>query len=266
MRKLFGAHRDLGRPMQVPSRIMRNFGNVFLEWVYPPHCTACGAASGTAHALCPACWAEMPFISRPYCDRLGVPFAADLGVALVSPQAIADPPAFARGRAAVLHDGPARDMVHKLKYADRLDLARPMAKLMMQAGADLLTESPLLVPVPLHWTRFLRRKYNQSTELGRWIARETGFELAPHLLRRQRRTRQQVGMTRAERQRNLAGAIAVPENRALAVSGRHIIIIDDVRTTNSTANACAHALRRAGAAKVDVLTFALVTTTLDPLP
>ncbi len=226
--------------------------------VYPPTCIACQAATGEAQALCPACWGDIAFIARPYCERLGTPFAVDLGDGLVSPAAIADPPVFARARAACRFDGTARDLVHRLKYGDRTDIALAMGRMMAQAGRDLLPDAGLIVPVPLHRTRLWSRRFNQAAALGRVVAGQSGIALAPLALARVKRTRQQVGLTRAQRADNLQGAFRVPPGARPQIEGRRILLVDDVLTTGATANAAARALLRAGATAVDVLTFARV--------
>ncbi|MCA0400699.1 MAG: ComF family protein [Proteobacteria bacterium] len=229
-----------------------------LDLVYPPQCASCEAATASAHSLCVACWNRLPLIARPCCERLGTPFAADFGAGMLSPAAIADPPRFDRARAAALHEGAAKELVARLKYGERLDLARLMGRLMAQAGRDLLADADLLVPVPMHPRRLWQRRYNQAALLANAVAKETTAPVLLDLLLRQRHTPPQVGLTREQRRGNLAGAFAIaPENRAL-VAGRRVVVIDDVRTTGSTLNACAHILRKAGASRIDVLTFTLV--------
>jgi hypothetical protein len=128
-----------------------------LAIIYPPCCIACQAAVGQAQALCPSCWGAIGFIERPYCERLGTPFAIDLGPGLLSPAAIADPPVFARARAVCRFDGVARELVHRLKYGDRTELALTLGRMMAQAGRELLADADLIVPVPLHRTRLWSR-------------------------------------------------------------------------------------------------------------
>lgn len=228
--------------------------------VYPPSCVACHAATDTAQALCPQCWAGIGFIERPYCERLGTPFAVDLGSGLLSPAAIADPPVFARARAVCRFEGTARELVHRLKYDDRLELSLTLGRMMTQAGRELLGESGLIVPVPLHRTRLWSRRFNQAAALADTVSKLSGVAHAPHLLERVKRTRQQVGLTKAQRADNLQGAFRVPDAARPLLEGRSILLIDDVLTTGSTVNASARALLRAGAAQVDVLTFARVVT------
>ena len=200
----------------------------------------------------------MRFIERPFCDRLGTPFENDLGDGLISTQAASDPPVFRRARAvAVFEDGPARRLVHRLKYSDRLELATPMAAWMARAGAELIAEADVLAPAPLHFSRLWSRKFNQAAALAKEIARLTGKPADLNLLRRVKATRSQVGLSRAQRAANLQGAFEAARG---AAKGRRVLLIDDVLTSGATANAAARALLRAGAAEVDVLVFARVVT------
>src|SRR5271163_2961625 len=146
-----------------------------LDAFYPPTCLACRAATDRHGALCPCCWSTMRFIERPFCERLGTPFEQDLGQGLISPQAMADPPAFSRARAvARFEDGPARTLVHRLKYSDRAELSRPIGSWMARAGADILADADLVAPVPLHALRLWRRQFNQAAALTTEISRQTG--------------------------------------------------------------------------------------------
>jgi len=237
--------------------LMRSLGRAALDTLYPPTCLACRAATSAHGALCPRCWSAMRFIERPFCERLGTPFEQDLGDGLLSPQAIANPPAFARARAvARFEDGPARTLVHRLKYSDRAEIVRPMARWMARAGADLLADADLVAPVPLHPLRLWRRRFNQAAMLAREIARLTGKPCDVGALIRVKATPSQVGLSRAQRAENVQGAFrAAPGAR---VRGRGIALIDDVLTSGATANAAARALLRAGASRVDVLVFARV--------
>lgn len=229
-----------------------------IELVYPPQCVTCEAATATPFSLCVNCWNAMELIARPYCERLGTPFQVDFGAGMLSPVAIADPPRFDRARAVARHQGTARELVNRLKYGERLDLSRLMAKMMVQAGREVLDDAELLVPVPMYRFRLWRRRYNQAALLANTIAGITGIPVSLDALQRVRHTRPQVGLGRSERQKNLVGAFKVPEQCQNLIAGRRVIVIDDVRTTGSTLNACAHILRKAGAARIDVLTFTLV--------
>jgi ComF family protein len=239
--------------------LLAGLARAALDTLYPPTCLACRAATGEADALCPACWRAMRFIERPFCERLGTPFEQDLGAGLLSPQAIADPPVFRRARAvARFEDGPARRLVHRLKYSDRGELASPLGAWMARAGADLLAEADAVVPVPLHPYRLWTRRYNQAAALARAIARRSGKPFEPQWLRRVKSTRSQVGLSREQRAENVQGAFRA--SPGAPIKGRRIVLVDDVLTSGATANAAARALLRAGASDVDLLVFARVVT------
>src|SRR5215475_6689530 len=136
----------------------------------PPLCPACREPVRDAGALCADCWSRLNFITRPYCERLGIPFAFDPGPGILSMQAIADPPAYGRARAAVRFDEVARALVHAVKYGDRLDLVPTLARWMASAGHELLADADALVPVPLHWRRLWARRFNQSAALANAMA------------------------------------------------------------------------------------------------
>jgi ComF family protein len=237
---------------------LRTLLAVACDLALPPTCIACRVPVADDGGLCPACWSRLGFISRPFCERLGTPFAVDLGDGLVSPAAIAEPPAYGRARAVAHYDDIARKLVHALKFGDRLDLARPLGRMMAQAGAELLHDADALVPVPLHWTRLWRRRFNQSAALADVVGRASGRPVWLDVLVRRRRTGHQIGLSRAERARNVQGAFAVPEAWRAEVRGRRLVVVDDVLTTGATLEACARALSRAGAERVDVLVFARV--------
>ena len=231
-----------------------------LGLVYPPTCIACHGATGAPHALCAACWSGIRFIERPYCERLGTPFPVDLGMELHSPAALADPPVFGRARAVAEYDGTASALVHRLKYGDRLELAHALGSMMARAGAELLGDADVIVPVPLHRYRLWRRRFNQAMALGVIVARESGLPCNPYLLSRVKHTRQQVGLTKAQRQQNLQGAFRVSDDAKARLEGRRVLLVDDVLTTGATANAASRALLRGGAVSVDILAFARVVT------
>jgi ComF family protein len=228
-----------------------------LDLALPPLCASCREPV-EGRGLCPSCWSKLSFITRPYCERLGIPFAYDPGPGILSMEAIADPPSYNRARAAVRFDEISRALVHSLKYGDRLDLAPMMGRWMSRAGHEILAEADALVPVPLHWRRQWARRFNQSAMLATAISAQSGVAIAARALTRIKATVQQVGLSRSERASNVQGAFKVPEESKGAVVGRRLVLIDDVLTSGATVDGCARALNRAGAANVDVLIFARV--------
>jgi ComF family protein len=231
-----------------------------LDIALPTLCVACREPVAGV-GVCAECWTKLSFIAQPYCPRLGIPFVYDPGPGLLSMEAIANPPAYARARAAVRYDDVARTLVHALKYHDRTDLAPAMGRWMARAGEELLAEADVLVPVPLHWRRGWSRRYNQSGALARVIEKQSGVPVASDVLRRIRPTPQQIGLNRSQRASNVQGAFKAAADRTAAIHGRRVVLIDDVLTSGATADACARALLRARAAQVDVLVFARVVDT-----
>jgi ComF family protein len=230
---------------------------VTLDIALPTLCVACREPVA-GDGVCANCWAKLSFIAPPFCARLGIPFVYDPGPGILSMQAIADPPAYQRARAAVRYDDVARTLVHQLKYHDRTDLAPAMGRWMARAGQELLEEADVLVPVPLHWRRGFSRRFNQSRALARAIQKQSGVAVSRDALRRIRPTEHQIGLSRSERAANVQGAFKVPQDKRPDIHGRRVILIDDVLTSGATVDACARALLRAKAAQVDVLVFARV--------
>lgn len=226
--------------------------------LFPPVCAGCRRHVSQPGVLCGACWPKLRLLEKPWCPVMGTPFTHDMGEGFLSAEAIADPPPFERARAAVAYSGVARQMVQGLKYQDRTDLAPWMARWMLRAGAELIAEADVVVPVPLHWRRFLRRQFNQSAELARAVSKLSGLPFSPAAVRRVKLTRQQVGLERHEREENVRAAFRVPPEAEIEISGRRVLVIDDVFTTGATVRAVAKALKKSGAGAVDVLTFARV--------
>ena len=230
-----------------------------LHLIYPPQCLTCGALVTSDFGLCGACWRDTPFISGLVCDLCGVPLPGeDSGQPEHCDDCLTIARPWSRGRAAMLYKDKARAMVLAFKHGDRLDLTAPVAGWMLRAARPILEPGMLVVPIPLHWRRLFKRRYNQSALLSQAIARAAGLDHCPDLLVRHRPTGTQDGKSRDARFGNMADALALHPRRAALVEGRHVLLIDDVMTSGATFAAAAEACVAGGAGGVSVLAMARV--------
>lgn len=225
------------------------------DLLLPPVCISCRTRIGSHGLLCGACFASIDFIAPPICARLGVPLPYDIDGPQLSAAAIASPPVYDRARAAVRYSDTMRELIQSFKYRDRHEGLPLFARWLGKAGAELLADADLIVPVPLYKSRLWWRRFNQSAMLAQAVGRLTCHPVDCFVLRRVRRTASQVGLTAEQRRRNVAGAFKVDGARADCVKGKRVVVMDDVITTGATAEACAR-VKRAGAARVDVLALA----------
>jgi len=185
------------------------------------------------------------------------------GGPILSAKAIAEPPDYDRARAVAEYHDVVRRLIIGFKYYDRLEARQLLGRWMVMAGQSLLQDADAIVPVPLHRVRLLSRRFNQSAVLGREIARLTGKPIWYDALARRKRTPQQVTLTGPQRLKNPRGAFSIRKRHAKRIQGARIVLVDDVLTTGATVNACARALKAAGAARVDVLVVALANDRPD---
>ncbi len=239
---------------QTVRDVIRWTSNLFL----PPRCVSCGAPLWGDTEVCGLCWKDITFIEAPLCDVSGIPFPFDPGSGALNAEVLARRPAYGRARAALRYDEVSGRLISRLKYGDRLEAVPLFAKWMRRAGAELLADADLIVPVPLHRTRLFQRRFNQSAEIARALSRLSDVSCAPELLIRTRATRAQVGLSASARRRNVSGAFALTPGKGEKVEGKRILLVDDVLTTGATVEACAKRLAAEGALSVDVLTLARV--------
>lgn len=237
---------------------LRRAASRLCDAVLPPRCLHCGCLVGDHGALCAACWAELRFIGPPCCAACGLPFEYDLGPDAVCGACSAQRPRYDRARAALVYNDASRDLVLRFKHSDRLEGAATFAAWMARAGGGLIEEADILAPVPLHWLRLVRRRYNQAAVLANAIGRAQGKLVIPDLLERRKATPTQGHLGREARRRNVAGAFRVAPRHRQALAGKRILLVDDVLTTGATAESCARVLRAAGATAVDLLVLARV--------
>lgn len=245
--------------MQSLGPRLRQTGQAALRMLYPPQCLCCDTLVETEGALCPTCWPRVPFIMGLCCDSCGLPLP---GTASETPVYCDDCMTLARpwdqGRAVMLYGEKSREMLLGLKYHDRLDTVRPFGAWLARHARPLLRPETLIAPIPLHWTRLVRRRYNQAAELSRALARETGHAHCPDLLVRTRATRPQDGRGRAGRFANVADAFAPHPRRKRLIADRDILLVDDVMTAGATFAAATDVCLAAGAASVRVIALARV--------
>ncbi len=227
-----------------------------VDLLLPPRCAACGTIVDAQGSFCAPCFAALPFITAPMCVSCGLPFETPQPEGAQCAACLASPPRFT-ARAALAYDGPAREVVLRLKHGDRPHLAGDMAAHLRRAAGELPGDA-LIVPVPLHRWRLWKRGYNQAAELAKALAAATDRPLLVDALVRRRATASSQGLNPSQRRRNLAGAIAVRTAARPLIAGRCIVLVDDVLTTGATADACARALLRAKADAVRLLTLARV--------
>ncbi len=230
-----------------------------LHLIYPPQCLTCDALVTSDFGLCGTCWRDTPFVTGLVCDQCGVPLPGeDPGHTVRCDDCLTLARPWARGRAALLYRDNGRRIVLALKHGDRLDLAQPAAGWLLRVARPVLVPGMLVAPVPLHWLRLLKRRYNQAALLSAALARAAGLEHCPDLLTRPRNTCSQEGRDREGRFDNMTGAIAAHARRKARIAGRHVLLVDDVMTSGATFAAAAEACLSAGAQEVSVLALARV--------
>lgn len=220
----------------------------------------CDAKTESDFGLCGPCWAKTPFIEGLCCDGCGTPLpgedALDAVVLCDDCMVIARP--WSKGRAAMVYKDNARRLVLSLKHGDRTDLVRAVGPWMIKAAEPLITSETLVVPIPLHRFRLLKRKFNQAALLARRIAQLADIDCCIDGLERTKRTAPLEGHNRDQRFEALNGAITMNQKRSLQLRGRKILLVDDVMTSGATFAAATEACYAAGADDVCVLALARV--------
>ena len=203
--------------------------------IYPAQCVACESFTEIESELCGSCWRETQLIGGLACDTCGTPLhGEDDGEIVQCDDCMMIARPWNSGRAALVYSGVGRRLVLALKHGDRLDLAAPAAAWMSRAADDLITDETLIIPVPLHWSRLLRRRYNQAAELAKALGDITGKTVCVDALQRPRRTKPLEGHTRHARFEALSGAIIPHENRRCLMQDRSVLLVDDVMTSGAT--------------------------------
>jgi ComF family protein len=243
---------------------MRTALRAVLDFVLPPCCLTCGVSTGGAPIpwVCQRCWGTVEYVTLPICAQCGQPLAAPPeGIATTTHRCgtcLLTPPTYDRARAVGLYQGVLREVIHAMKYQRVYGLIQPLGDLLRQHFPAHWGDYPpaALVPVPLHRSKLRVREFDQALALARHVSQGVGIPLWADVLIRHRPTLSQVGLSAAERQRNIRDAFTVQKPQYC--TGKALLLIDDVYTTGATVQECARLLRQAGATRVDVYTLARV--------
>lgn len=231
----------------------------FIDGILPPRCPFTGEIVDSQGMISPQAWGQLSFITKPQCHACGFPFefAVPAGaIETLCAPCLAERPEYSKARSALLYNDASRDFILGFKHGDQIHSVVAMIPWLKQAGADILPDADMVVPVPLHRWRLLRRRYNQAAVIGRAIAKDTGKIFVADALLRTRATPTQGHLKAQARAENVRKAFCVHPKRI--VSGKKIILVDDVYTTGATVRECVKVLKKAGAADVSVLTLARV--------
>lgn len=228
------------------------------RFLYPPQCLTCDEIVDFTYGLCPKCWGDTPFIKQNGCEMCAAPLIGEVQGGDLCDSCLKAPRPWGRARAALLYEGNAKSIVLRLKHGDRIDLAVPVGEWLAEAAKPLVEDNMLVAPVPLHWFRGFRRRYNQSLLLSRRVSKLMDLDHCPNLLQRRIATRKLDGMNAQERTNVVSEAIVLRPQYSAKIKGRHVLLIDDVMTTGATLTACTNACLKGGAAQVSVAVLARV--------
>lgn len=248
------------------KEMAHQISEVALDFLLPPICYKCRIPLSETNQICSSCWQDINFITQPFCAVKGTPLPFSISKETISAAAIANPPVYRRARSVAEYQGTMRDLIHQFKYHDNHELSDLFATWLERAGAELLHDCDLLIPIPLYRWRLWQRRFNQAAMLSYALANLTGHDVVCDTLIRTKKTKPQVGLTSKERERNIQGAFQIRQENQKKIANKTILLIDDIVTTGVTANTAAKVLIKAGAANVDLLSLASVSQETQLLP
>lgn len=227
-----------------------------LDLLFPPQCLNCDTIVPTHGTLCMGCWQKIQFISDPVCAACGLPFDYDIGSHALCGQCLHVRPSYTHARAVFRYDEHSHKLITRFKYSDQTGFAKTYGVWLAKAGTDLLKQTDIIIPVPMHYFRFVRRHFNQSALLAQELARKTGIDYIPDALWRHKYTIPQLGLSKKGRKDNVKGAFSINRRYAETIKNKNILLVDDVMTTGSTIEQCAKTLLKSDAMRVNILTLA----------
>lgn len=257
MERSFGV--DLIGIIEKGKRALRRGTDSLVKIIYPSLCISCFEETDSKNGLCAKCWIDTFFITGAICDCCALPLIGEEeDQILLCDACVENPPSWKKGRSSISYSGAGRRILLSLKHGDKLAVVEPIANWMIKSGKDILHSNTLIVPVPLHWTRLIKRKYNQAALLSNQISWRTKITTIPDVLIRIKATKMQKKISYEERYINQSNAFSINKRYSAKVKNRNIVLIDDVLTTGATLNACAKVCYDGGAKSVNILVFARV--------
>ena len=229
-----------------------------INFILPPRCYICGKVLSEDKAICDDCISKIEFLNGPICYKCGTPLFEQneksskkllCGSCLKYKKNML----FRMMRSAYLYDDFSKKLILDFKFYDKTDLACILAKMLFVAGKDIFSEGvDVIIPVPLHYTRLIKRRYNQSSLLANELGKLTNIEVDTCTLVKGRKTKAQVDCNGNERMINVKDAFYLKDLNKL--KDKRVLLVDDVLTTGSTLNECAKAIKAAKPKSIDALT------------
>lgn len=244
--------------LSISSQYLHRLSVRAVNLILPPRCALTGDVVSAQGEILPSAWAELEFISNPLCRICGVPFDFKIEDEMECAACAQKAPIYHRARSALVYNDRSRDLVLRFKHADQLHTLRSFMPWVMRAGEELISDLDIIIPVPLHRFRLLKRRYNQAALMAQYISKYSRKAWASNILIRAQSTKTQGRMTLEQRRKNVRKAFVVPDPKKECLAGKTILLVDDVYTTGATAQECARTLLNAGAKHVNVLTIAKV--------